>query len=196
MNKHNTQWPRFEVFKQDTAKKRHQAVGSVHAPDAEVALLEARNVFVRRPRAISLWVAPANAIYSMTKQELEKDPSWHMEEIPASSARETYQIFRKSSQRRSMTFVDHIGVVSAQSAKQALCQAIERFNDKPAWVWWVVPEEAISRSHEDDFESWFAPALTKTYRHQSGAGSRNRTRQKKKKEYADKDGHKNKISSD
>ena len=178
MNKHDTQWPRFEVFKQDTAKKPHQAVGSVHAPDAEVALLEARNVFVRRPRAISLWVAPADAIFSMTKQELEKSPSWDAEEIPASTPTETYQIFRKSSQRRSMTFVDHIGFVSAQSAKQALRQAIERFNDKPAWVWWVVPEQAISRSDEDAFESWFAPAWTKTYRHQSAYGGLDQKRKR------------------
>lgn len=27
----DTQWPRWEVFKQDTPHKPHQAVGSVHA---------------------------------------------------------------------------------------------------------------------------------------------------------------------
>ena len=43
----DTQWPRWEVFKQDTPKKPHQAVGTVHATDPEHALLTARNVFAR-----------------------------------------------------------------------------------------------------------------------------------------------------
>ena len=58
----DTQWPRYEVFKQDKPGKPHEAVGSVHAPDAEMAMLNARNVFVRRPSAVSLWVVAADVI--------------------------------------------------------------------------------------------------------------------------------------
>ncbi len=36
------QWPRFEVFKQDKVDGPIRNVGSVHAPDAELALLNAR----------------------------------------------------------------------------------------------------------------------------------------------------------
>jgi ring-1,2-phenylacetyl-CoA epoxidase subunit PaaB len=179
MNHQETQWPRFEVFKQDSPKKVHQAVGSVHAPDAEVALLSARNVFVRRPKAVSLWVAPAEAIFSMTAQELEHHPSWQEEEITEALPTQPYLVFRKSSQRRTMTFVDHIGEVEAQSPKQALHLAIATFNDKPAWVWWIIPQSAISQSEPDVFESWFAPAWDKRYRHQSSYGSAKKGRKKK-----------------
>ncbi len=44
-----TEWPRFEVIKQDTERSLPQMVGSVHAADPEHALLLARHVFVRRP---------------------------------------------------------------------------------------------------------------------------------------------------
>ena len=46
-----TEWPRFEVIKQDTERSLPQMVGSVHATDPEHALLVARHVFVRRPSA-------------------------------------------------------------------------------------------------------------------------------------------------
>ena len=67
-------WPRWKVFKKDNQKKPFQAVGSVHAADPEHALLNAKNVFVRRPAAVSLWVAPAAAIFSRTIQELVASP--------------------------------------------------------------------------------------------------------------------------
>ena len=70
----DTQWPRYEVFKQDNPKKQHEAVGSVHAPDAELALQNARDVFVRRPSAVSLWVVPANSILMVTREEMEANP--------------------------------------------------------------------------------------------------------------------------
>ena len=172
----DTQWPRYEVFKQDSPDKPHQAVGSVHAPDGEAALLLARDVFVRRPKCVSLWVAPAGAIFSRTHQELETEPL--AEPIPAGTAPQLYHIFRKSNQRRAMTFVDWLGQLEAQSASQALHQAIAQFNDEPAYVWWVVPEAAIVRSQEEDVESLFALQQNKSYRHQSAYGTVAPTRQR------------------
>ncbi len=166
----DTQWPRFEVFKQDTLDKPHQAVGSVHAPDGETALLMARNVFVRRPKCHSLWVAPAEAILSMTHEELAAQGG-AVEEDSAEFFPALYHIFRKTSQRRAMTFVEHVGALTAGNPRQALSQAIARFTDAPAWVWWVVPEAAVTRSQDEDAASWFDPADDKTYRHQSAYGT-------------------------
>lgn len=166
----DTQWPRYEVFKQDTADKPHQAVGSVHAPDLQMALLMARDVFVRRPRCHSLWVAPAEVILSMTQEELALREG--MDEVDsAESPPHTYQVFRKTTQRRAMTFVDHVGSVQAGSPAQALRQAIAQFSDGAAWVWWIVPEAAIARSQAEDVSCWFEPADSKTYRHQSAYGT-------------------------
>jgi ring-1,2-phenylacetyl-CoA epoxidase subunit PaaB len=69
-SREDTQWPRFEVFLQDREGSAHQDVGSVHAPDIDLALMNARDVFARRPRCTSLWVVPAEAITTRTQQEL------------------------------------------------------------------------------------------------------------------------------
>lgn len=161
-----TQWPRWEVFKQDTPRKPHQAVGSVHAPDAETALLTARNVFVRRPKAVSLWIAPAEAILSVTREELANG----IENADEHSLSATYFVFNKTSQRRSMTFVDYVGEVTATSAYDALQVAIAQFGDDGVWVWWIVPQDEIIESAETDIASWFAPAKDKKYRQQSAYG--------------------------
>ena len=178
----DTQWPRFEVFKQDNPKKRHEAVGSVHAADAELALLNARDVFVRRPSAVSLWVAPADTIFALTRQELAAVPNWWQEDKAASGVERPFHIFTKTNQRRSMTFVQHVGSVNGRSPKHALHKVIEsgQFNNDKVWVWWVVADEAISRSEDEDIDSLFAPAKDKTYRQQSHYGFVSPRRQKRK----------------
>lgn len=52
----------WEVFVQGEAPGAHEHAGSVHAPDARMALLNARDVYSRRGVVRSIWVVPANAI--------------------------------------------------------------------------------------------------------------------------------------
>jgi ring-1,2-phenylacetyl-CoA epoxidase subunit PaaB len=40
----------------------HRHVGSVHAPDPEIALRHARDTYTRRMEGISLWVVPSASI--------------------------------------------------------------------------------------------------------------------------------------
>jgi ring-1,2-phenylacetyl-CoA epoxidase subunit PaaB len=176
----DTQWPRYEVFKQDNPKKTHQSVGSVHAPDAELALLNARDVFVRRPSAVSMWVVPATAVFAITAEEIELNPDWHnivTEDVPA----KTYYIFAKQSQRRSMTYVEHVGEVAAKTAVQAIQQAMSNsdLDSGNVFVWWAVAETAVTRSEDDDIASMFAPAQDKTYRQQTYYGFVDPIRKKK-----------------
>ncbi len=176
----DTQWPRYEVFKQDNPKKPHEGVGSVHAPDAELALQNARDVFVRRPSAVSLWVVPASAILMVTREELAENPGWLMQ-TGSEGMGQTFHIFTKASQRRSMAFVRHVGQIEATSPERALHQAIEsgEFEAAKVWVWWVVPDNQIIRSHDDDIDTLFAPALNKTYRQQTHYGFVSPRRQKR-----------------
>ena len=156
------------VFKQDSERKPHQMVGSVRAADAEMALLQARSVFARRPRVISMWVAPMTSTTSWTHEDAERKDLTAYVEAPNAP---TWYVFRKVGQSRSMTFVDHIGTVLAESAEHALGNAVRKFSDhKKSWVWMVVPELAISRSDPDDAASWFEPAKSKTYKQQSAYG--------------------------
>ncbi|MCC6605322.1 MAG: phenylacetic acid degradation protein [Anaerolineae bacterium] len=177
----DTQWPRYEVFKQDNPKKPHEAVGSVHAPDDELALQNARDVFVRRPSAVSLWVVKANHIFTMTREELETHPDFWQKTEPVAGPPTTFHLFTKTSQRRSMTFVHHAGQIEATAPEHALHDAIESaaFEAADVWVWWVVADEFIHRSDVDDIDSLFAPAVDKTYRQQSHYGFVSPRRQKR-----------------
>lgn len=179
----DSQLPRWEVFKQDTPNRPHQAVGSVHAADPEHALLTARNVFARRPQAVSIWVVPETAIFSVTKEELaegrklkaegEKLSTLDPKEGNTSRPRpSTFLVFRKTTHKRSMTFVDYVGELEAPSAQAALEQALQQFTDAEALAWWIVLAEAVTKSDPDaeTVESWFAPAKDKTYKQQSAYG--------------------------
>ncbi|MEW5988823.1 MAG: phenylacetic acid degradation protein [Chloroflexota bacterium] len=158
-----SQWPRYEVFQQDKEGRPHQNAGSVHAPDAEMALQNARDVFVRRPNCLSLWVVPAAAIFAKTAQELAEDDTWQ-EELDSNTDQETYYVFQKQSQRRAMTYVTHVGEVEASSPAQALQRALQKYKGGTPYVWWVCPARAIFRSETADVESMFAPAHDKTFR--------------------------------
>ncbi len=64
----NTQWNLWEVFLQFKTGAPHEHAGSIHATDAEMALQNARDVFARRGKPISIWVVPSIYIVA-TKQE-------------------------------------------------------------------------------------------------------------------------------
>ena len=54
--------PLWEVFTQPPNGAPHEHAGSVHAPDAEMALMNARDVYARRGNVVSIWVVPTNMI--------------------------------------------------------------------------------------------------------------------------------------
>lgn len=49
-------WPLWEVFVRAKRGVSHVHAGTVHAPDAELALQNARDLFTRRSEGVSLWV--------------------------------------------------------------------------------------------------------------------------------------------
>lgn len=66
----NPEWPLWEVFVQEGDDGApHEHAGSLHAPDAKLALLNARDVYARRGKVRSLWVVPAEAITSSSPSE-------------------------------------------------------------------------------------------------------------------------------
>ncbi len=160
----DTQWPRFEVFQQERPDQPHRNVGSVHAPDPELALLNAKDVFVRRPNCLSMWVVPADQILAKTAQELA-DITWPPEAETAGPETQTYLVFQKQTQKPSDTYVIFAGEVMAANPFQALRRAVESFTDLTPWVWWVCPARSLTRSAPEDVESMFEPALEKHYRH-------------------------------
>jgi len=56
------QWPRWEVFLRPRGAPARQHVGAVHAPDAELAVQLARDLFTRRSEGVGLWVARTDQV--------------------------------------------------------------------------------------------------------------------------------------
>lgn len=54
--------PLWEVFIRSRTGLSHRHAGSLHAPDAEMALQNARDVYTRRGEGLSIWVVPSSAI--------------------------------------------------------------------------------------------------------------------------------------
>ena len=57
-------WPLWEVFVRARRGLSHVHIGSLHAPDAESALQNARDVYTRRGEGVSVWVVPSDEISS------------------------------------------------------------------------------------------------------------------------------------
>lgn len=61
----------WEVFVQEKTGTPHVHAGSVHAPDAEMALQHARDVYGRRGPVVSLWVVRAADIVATEPEDRE-----------------------------------------------------------------------------------------------------------------------------
>jgi ring-1,2-phenylacetyl-CoA epoxidase subunit PaaB len=69
--------PLFEVFVRAKRGLSHVHVGSVHAPDATMAVRNARYLYTRRQEGVSIWVVAANDIVASSPDEKDSffDPS-------------------------------------------------------------------------------------------------------------------------
>jgi ring-1,2-phenylacetyl-CoA epoxidase subunit PaaB len=71
--KPGTEFPLWEVFIRGQHGLAHRHVGSLHAPDAEMALKNARDVYTRRNEGVSIWVVPSSAIAALDPSEAEQN---------------------------------------------------------------------------------------------------------------------------
>lgn len=164
MTQSDTQWPRFQVFLQEKTNTPHQDVGSVHAPDSEMALQNARDVFVRRPECVSLWVVPVTEIFSRTAQELATK-GLDAEKVDNGNAGAEILAYCVFAKKRSAGTQTYLGEVEAAGPVQAMKRALDKFvDDKPPFAWWVFPKRSIVQSGPDAIESMFAPAKDKSFR--------------------------------
>jgi ring-1,2-phenylacetyl-CoA epoxidase subunit PaaB len=156
----DTQWPRYMVFQKEKAGEPFLHNGTVHAPDAEMAMLNARDVFARRPEATAMWVVPADVIFTQTREELSKAD----EQIVSNAAQVEFHVFAKFSEQSQCQQVSR---VQAGSAEAAVRVAIGHFADKrPLW-WWVFPVTAVTESLPGDAGSMFAAGRDRTFTDQA-----------------------------
>ena len=62
-------WPLYEVFVRGKRGLNHVHVGSLHAPDDEMALRDARDVYTRRNEGVSIWVVRADHVAASSPDE-------------------------------------------------------------------------------------------------------------------------------
>ena len=69
--------PLWEVFIRPRRGLAHSHVGSLHAPDAEMAVKNARDVYTRRNEGVSIWVVKSADIVASSpgKKELMFEPA-------------------------------------------------------------------------------------------------------------------------
>ena len=68
-HRRSSEWPLWEVFIRGQHGLNHRHVGSLHAPDAEMAILNARDVYTRRNEGVSIWVVRSSEIAASTPSE-------------------------------------------------------------------------------------------------------------------------------
>jgi ring-1,2-phenylacetyl-CoA epoxidase subunit PaaB len=155
----DTQWPRFQVFLQEKVGDEYQDVGSVHAPDAEMALLNARDVFARRPDCSGLWVVSAALILSKTRSELQ---TWEFTPPQDDQPEQVFAVFCKTKSAGTARFT---GIVRSSSSEAALAAAVKTLTIKPEpFTWWVFPTAAITSTTPEDEGPMFSSAYDKSFR--------------------------------
>lgn len=65
------EWPLWEVFVRSRNGLDHKHAGSVHAPDAKLAIQMARDVYTRRQEGVSIWVVPSDQIVASDPADKE-----------------------------------------------------------------------------------------------------------------------------
>ena len=63
------EWPLWEIFIRGQHGLAHRHVGSLHAPDAEIAMKNARDVYTRRNEGLSIWIVPSSNITASSPTE-------------------------------------------------------------------------------------------------------------------------------
>lgn len=150
------------VFQQSELDEPFVHNGTVHAPDPEMALMNARDVYYRRPKAEAMWVVPAESIFSVTLEE-QTSKEWQQEAEGAGIEKE-FHVFAKFSHQGQC---EQIGIVSANSHEAAMRLAIETYTDKQVLWWWVFPSDAVMASEAEDTSSMYDPSLEFDYKSQA-----------------------------
>jgi ring-1,2-phenylacetyl-CoA epoxidase subunit PaaB len=95
-------WHTYEVFHQEKRGKHHIHVGSVHAPDPEMALVLAKEQYARRGRCVNLWVVKTSDIYAFQMEDEDMFATVaekvHREPGIYSKVREKIEKFQKTQQ--------------------------------------------------------------------------------------------------
>ena len=151
-------WPRWEAFVRQNGGLAHVHSESVHAPDAETALLNARDAYLRRVEGVSLWVIPADRV---TAWDSDNDDPMPNDIAPGPSG--LWEVFVQH--RRGLTHT-HAGSLTATGPYAAIAQARQVYVTREEGVSvWVAPSSTVNAADPAEAAALFAPFADKDYRY-------------------------------
>ena len=166
------QFGTYEVFHQKKEGAPFVYVGPVHAPEADVAFLFAKEQFSRRFACTGLWVVPTTAItvtayvgdqesaydtLPLLKNSGQPSPAGTADDTAAEEAayaagEEDYDIFHLKKRGKAH---QHVGKVRASSPADALQVAKAVFGEqRPVVNVWAVRSADVLCSDDDDRDIW------------------------------------------
>jgi len=95
------QFQTYEVFHQAKSGAHHTHVGCVHAPNAEMALVLAKETYGRRGQTTNIWVVDTGAILTMRAEDsdvFETTPDKKYREVSAYMVRNKVEDYKKRQQ--------------------------------------------------------------------------------------------------
>jgi ring-1,2-phenylacetyl-CoA epoxidase subunit PaaB len=96
------QLPTFEVFHQAKSGAHHTHVGSLHAPNAELALLLAKEQYARRGQTLNLWVVRTSDVLAMSSDDADvfaTTPEKSYRDVAAYMVRNKVEAFKKTTKQ-------------------------------------------------------------------------------------------------
>ena len=149
----------YEVFLQKREGQPFRHEGIVHAPDEELAWIFAKEQFSRRQTCTGLWIVKTENIFVSELTEDEESVYDHYEEKQGVQGNK-YAIFHMLKRGKQHIYA---GTVLADNEKEAISSAKAELSDKLVFNIWVVNEENILVSSEEDKEMWLT-VPEKTFR--------------------------------
>lgn len=155
------QWQTYEVFHQRKADDVHVHVGAVHASNADVAFLFAKEQYARRLQCYNLWVAKTADIFAFNMEKNQND-NFVSEDVPP-HAEIAYDIFY---QHHRGEHPKYTGTVLATHPEKAIQTAQQQFG-KETFMIWAIPQDKIYKQPTEQAEMYtYVPK--KSYRDATG----------------------------
>ncbi|NQW30966.1 MAG: hypothetical protein HQ472_10700 [Ignavibacteria bacterium] len=93
------QHPTFEVFHQEKSGSHHVHVGTLHAPNPELALILAKEQFGRRGQTHNIWVVKTEDVFTLTSEDsdiFDTVPEKTYRDVSAYMVRNKVEAFKKA----------------------------------------------------------------------------------------------------
>lgn len=159
----DTQWPRYYVFEQPDEQGPLIHAGSVHAPDREMALLTARDIFGRRPMRTTMWVVRDRNIFSKTREEIDQRNPLVREKKGEQTVKQ-FHVFIKTSHKGVCV---RAGEVRGTDYEDAFEKAQTAFSEPKVLLWWIICDDDVIRTDPADDPVLYGSSPGKDYRHES-----------------------------